>query len=70
MLVIVTFFGDLLIFDKQIKSDDDLLAAMAGSSAGINSSVAKGKKSNSTHTTICGTNTNNPDTKTKTNSGI
>lgn len=62
------FFGDSLIFDQQVKSDDDLLAAMAGSSAGTNSSVAKGKKS--THSTSCGTNTNNPDTKTKTNSGI
>ncbi|XP_048065596.1 cytospin-A isoform X2 [Megalobrama amblycephala] len=54
---------------SKVKSDDDLLAAMAGSSAGTNSSVAKGKKSNSTHSTSCGTNTNNPDTKTKTNSG-
>uniref|UniRef100_A0A673MVY3 Cytospin-A n=1 Tax=Sinocyclocheilus rhinocerous TaxID=307959 RepID=A0A673MVY3_9TELE len=42
---------------------------MAGSSAGTNSSVAKGKKSTSTHSTSCGTNTNNPDTKTKTTSG-
>uniref|UniRef100_A0A8C1NS41 Cytospin-A n=2 Tax=Cyprinus carpio TaxID=7962 RepID=A0A8C1NS41_CYPCA len=60
---------DLLIFDQQVKSNDDLLAAMAGSSAGTNSSVAKGKKSTSTHSASCGTNTNNPDTKTKTTSG-
>uniref|UniRef100_A0A8C1R7H5 Cytospin-A n=2 Tax=Cyprinus carpio TaxID=7962 RepID=A0A8C1R7H5_CYPCA len=52
-----------------VKSNDDLLAAMAGSSAGTNSSVAKGKKSTSTHSASCGTNTNNPDTKTKTTSG-
>uniref|UniRef100_A0A671KK10 Cytospin-A n=1 Tax=Sinocyclocheilus anshuiensis TaxID=1608454 RepID=A0A671KK10_9TELE len=52
-----------------VKSSDDLLAAMAGSSAGTNSSVAKGKKSTSTHSTSCGTNTNNPDTKIKTTSG-
>uniref|UniRef100_A0A671Q5X0 Cytospin-A n=1 Tax=Sinocyclocheilus anshuiensis TaxID=1608454 RepID=A0A671Q5X0_9TELE len=54
---------------SKVKSNDDLLAAMAGSSAGTNSSVAKGKKSTSTHSTSCGTNTNNPDTKTKTTSG-
>uniref|UniRef100_A0A672S3G4 Cytospin-A n=1 Tax=Sinocyclocheilus grahami TaxID=75366 RepID=A0A672S3G4_SINGR len=54
---------------SKVKSNDDLLAAMAGSSAGTNSSVAKGKKSASTHSTSCGTNTNNPDTKTKTTSG-
>uniref|UniRef100_A0A8C1L6S4 Cytospin-A n=1 Tax=Cyprinus carpio TaxID=7962 RepID=A0A8C1L6S4_CYPCA len=42
---------------------------MAGSSAGTNSSVAKGKKSTSTQSTSCGTNTNNPDTKIKTTSG-
>uniref|UniRef100_A0A671KJW3 Cytospin-A n=1 Tax=Sinocyclocheilus anshuiensis TaxID=1608454 RepID=A0A671KJW3_9TELE len=57
--------------DQQLKLifNDDLLAAMAGSSAGTNSSVAKGKKSTSTHSTSCGTNTNNPDTKIKTTSG-
>ncbi|XP_016147267.1 cytospin-A isoform X2 [Sinocyclocheilus grahami] len=54
---------------SKVKSSDDLLAAMAGSSAGTNSSVAKGKKSTSTHSTSCGTNTNNPDTKIKTTSG-
>uniref|UniRef100_A0A8C1S5F8 Cytospin-A n=1 Tax=Cyprinus carpio TaxID=7962 RepID=A0A8C1S5F8_CYPCA len=54
---------------SKVKSNDDLLAAMAGSSAGTNSSVAKGKKSTSTHSASCGTNTNNPDTKTKTTSG-
>uniref|UniRef100_A0A8C2E8Z5 Cytospin-A n=1 Tax=Cyprinus carpio TaxID=7962 RepID=A0A8C2E8Z5_CYPCA len=54
---------------SKVKSNDDLLAAMAGSSAGTNSSVAKGKKSTSNHSTSCGTNTNNPDTKTKTTSG-
>uniref|UniRef100_A0A671KHJ5 Cytospin-A n=1 Tax=Sinocyclocheilus anshuiensis TaxID=1608454 RepID=A0A671KHJ5_9TELE len=36
---------------SKVKSSDDLLAAMAGSSAGTNSSVAKGKKSTSTHST-------------------
>uniref|UniRef100_A0A8C2KUB6 Cytospin-A n=1 Tax=Cyprinus carpio TaxID=7962 RepID=A0A8C2KUB6_CYPCA len=54
---------------SKVKSSDDLLAAMAGSSAGTNSSVAKGKKSTSTQSTSCGTNTNNPDTKIKTTSG-
>ncbi|XP_026117546.1 cytospin-A-like [Carassius auratus] len=54
---------------SKVKSSDDLLAAMAGSSAGTNSSAAKGKKSTSTQSTSCGTNTNNLDTKIKTNSG-
>ncbi|XP_016372353.1 cytospin-A-like [Sinocyclocheilus rhinocerous] len=54
---------------SKVKSSDDLLTAMAGSSAGTNSSVAKGKKSTSTHSTSCGTNTNNPDTKIKTTLG-
>uniref|UniRef100_A0A673GIW7 Cytospin-A n=1 Tax=Sinocyclocheilus rhinocerous TaxID=307959 RepID=A0A673GIW7_9TELE len=38
---------------SKVKSSDDLLTAMAGSSAGTNSSVAKGKKSTSTHSTSC-----------------
>ncbi|XP_059378588.1 cytospin-A-like [Carassius carassius] len=54
---------------SKVKSSDDLLAAMAGSSAGTNSSAAKGKKSTSTHSTSCGTNTNNLDPKIKTTSG-
>ncbi|XP_051525366.1 cytospin-A-like isoform X2 [Myxocyprinus asiaticus] len=54
---------------SKIKSNDDLLAAMAGSSAGTNSSVAKGKKSTSAYSTSSTTNTNNTENKTKTSSG-
>ncbi|XP_057213294.1 cytospin-A isoform X1 [Triplophysa rosa] len=52
---------------SKVKSNDDLLAAMAGNSAGANNSVSKGKKSTSAHSTS--SNNNNPDSKTKTNSG-
>lgn len=61
------FHTKLFVFDQQVKSNDDLLAAMAGNSAGTNNSVAKGKKSTSAHSTS--SNNNNPDSKTKTNSG-
>ncbi|XP_051965250.1 cytospin-A-like isoform X2 [Xyrauchen texanus] len=54
---------------SKIKSNDDLLAAMAGSSAGTNSSIAKGKKSTSAYSISSATNTNNTENKTKTSSG-
>nr|XP_055023991.1 cytospin-A isoform X2 [Misgurnus anguillicaudatus] len=52
---------------SKVKSNDDLLAAMAGSSVGANNSAAKSKKSTSAHSTS--SNANNPDNKTKTTSG-
>lgn len=66
-LIVICFDIEMFIFDQQVKSNDDLLAAMAGNSAGANNSVAKGKKSTSAHSTS--SNNNNPDSKTKTNSG-
>ncbi|XP_061117512.1 cytospin-A isoform X2 [Conger conger] len=53
----------------KVKSNDDLLAAMAGGAPTGNSTATKGKKSSSAHQASVMPNTSNPDSKAKTSSG-
>ncbi|KAG9354655.1 hypothetical protein JZ751_001368, partial [Albula glossodonta] len=53
----------------QVKSNDDLLAVMAGGVPASNNTITKGKKSSSAHQAMAMTGTTNPDSKAKTSSG-
>ncbi|XP_035234751.1 cytospin-A isoform X2 [Anguilla anguilla] len=53
----------------KVKSNDDLLAAMAGGAPTSNSTVTKGKKSSSAHQASAMTTSSNSDGKAKTSSG-
>ncbi|KAI1900696.1 hypothetical protein AGOR_G00052560 [Albula goreensis] len=53
----------------KVKSNDDLLAVMAGGVPASNNTITKGKKSSSAHQAMAMTGTTNPDSKAKTSSG-